>query len=120
LGAFLLLIGLGVYSWSQLFTSENGAMKWGLPVAIGALSAWIAFRTIHYPRFAEFLIATESEMAKVKWPSRQELRAATAVILMNVVILTLFLFVTDIVWRMALWSVGVLQVPQLFGNAAGM
>jgi len=120
LGALLILVGLGVYSWSLLYTNANPLMKWGIPVPVGLVFAWISYRLIHFPRFADFLISTESEMAKVKWPSWSELRAATAVILINVVIMAVFLFTTDLFWQYLLYYLGILKIPQFFGFAVGM
>ena len=38
---------------------------------------WIIFRLVQYPPFVEFLIATEAEMNKVSWTSRDDLYRAT-------------------------------------------
>ncbi len=116
----LVLVIYGGYSWSQLFSADQPIWKWGLPVAIGSAVAWAAYRVIHYPPFAEFLIATENEMAKVKWPTKRELRAATYVILVSIVILAVFLFVTDIVWRQLLNWLQVLKIPGLFSTGSNM
>ena len=71
LGALLVMLGLGIYSWSLLYTNASPLMKWAIPVPVGLVIAWICYRIIHFPKFADFLISTESEMAKVKWPSPQ-------------------------------------------------
>ncbi|MBY0587758.1 preprotein translocase subunit SecE [bacterium] len=118
--ALLVLIAYGGYAWSQIFPNDQPIWKWGLPVVLGGLAAWIAYRMIHFPPFADFLIATESEMVKVKWPTARELRAATFVILANVIILALFLFITDIVWRFLLYQIGVLRIPGLFLPGSNM
>jgi preprotein translocase subunit SecE len=120
LGALLVLITYGGYSWSQLFPADQPIWKWGLPVVVGGLVAWAAYRIIHYPPFADFLIATEGEMAKVKWPTRRELWAATIVILASVIILAVFLFFTDIVWRYLLYLINVLKIPGLLSTGANM
>ena len=120
LGALLILVGLGIYSWSLLYTNANPVMKWAIPLPVGLVLAWVCYRLIHFPRFADFLISTESEMAKVKWPSWSELRAATAVILINVIVMAVFLFATDLFWRFLLNWLGILSIPQFFGGGMGM
>lgn len=114
LGALGVLIVFGMYSWSG--TQSQPLYKWGLPLALGALAGWIAFRAIHYPRFADFLISTEAEMNKVSWPSRAELRASTIVVLVNVFLLALFLFVADTFWKWVLGQLGILKIGGLFGG----
>ena len=42
---------------------------------------WLIFRLVQYPPFADFLIATEAEMNKVSWTSRDDLNRATTVVL---------------------------------------
>ena len=50
------------------------------------------------PAFADFLIATEAEMNKVSWPTRQGLYQDTIVVLVTTIFLTLFLLVVDWFW----------------------
>ena len=56
---------------------------------------WVIFRIVHFPPFAEFLIATEAEMNKVSWTSKEDLNRATTVVLATVVLMAVFLFVVD-------------------------
>jgi len=72
--------------------------------------AWIAFRIINYPVFAEFLIDVESEMAKVTWPSWAELQRATVVVLGTMFIFSILLFGYDIAWQKFLELTGVLRL----------
>ena len=59
---------------------------------------WIIFRLVEYPPFVEFLIATEAEMNKVSWTSREDLYRATTVVLVTVALVAVFLFGVDWVW----------------------
>ncbi len=63
------------------------------------------------PVFADFLIATEAEMNKVSWTTRRRLIQDTIVVLVTVFLMTMFLFLVDIMWIQILsWPyVGVLQ-----------
>ena len=56
---------------------------------------WIIFRLVQFPPFVEFLIATEAEMNKVSWTSRDDLYRATTVVLSTVVLMAVFLFGVD-------------------------
>ncbi len=56
---------------------------------------WVIFRIVHFPPFAEFLIATEAEMNKVSWTNKEDLIRATTVVLATVVLMTVFLFMVD-------------------------
>lgn len=118
LAAFGVLILFGMYSWST--TQSEPVFKWGVPLVVGIVAGWVAFRAVHYPKFADFLISTQAEMNKVSWPSRSELRASTIVVLVNVFLLALFLFVADLFWRWVLSQLGILKIPNLLGGGANM
>lgn len=68
------------------------------PLVLIAVSAWLGYRLVHVPTFAEFLIATEGELNKVAWPTRKGLVQDTIVVLATVVLFTVFLFVVDVAW----------------------
>ncbi|MFL5329916.1 MAG: preprotein translocase subunit SecE [Gemmataceae bacterium] len=83
-----------------------------LPLLLAAAAMWISYRLVNVPPFAEFLIATESELNKVAWPTRRSLIQDTIVVLSTVVLMTLFLFFVDIAWGQILSSrfIGVLRL----------
>ena len=74
--------------------------------------AWIAYRVINYPVFADFLIDVESEMTKVTWPSWAELQRATVVVLATMFLFSALLFGYDIAWQKFLETTGVLRLAQ--------
>ena len=76
---------------------------------------WFIFRLVQFPPFVEFLIATEAEMNKVSWTSRDDLYRATTVVLSTVVLMAVFLFGVDFLWSNLLQIVGVLK----FGGGGG-
>jgi preprotein translocase SecE subunit len=84
-------------------------VRFSLPLLLAALALWFSYRVVHWPAFADFLIATEAELNKVSWTSRKRLVQDTIVVLTTVILLTLFLFVVDILWGFLLTRVGVLQ-----------
>ena len=63
---------------------------------------WLAWRTVNYPTFADFLIATEAEINKVSWASRRSLVRDTIVVLTALALMTVFLFLVDLFWGWAL------------------
>ncbi len=69
-----------------------------IPFLIFCGCAWLAWRSVNWPTFADFLIATEAEMNKVSWTTRKRLVQDTIVVLVTVFLLTVFLFVVDIIW----------------------
>jgi preprotein translocase SecE subunit len=79
-----------------------------IPILLGLLTLWFAWRVVNIPSFAEFLIATEAEMNKVSWTPKKRLGQDTVVVLTTTVILTLFLLVVDLFWGWLLSYVGVL------------
>ena len=87
----------------------------------GPVLGWIIFRLVQYPPFVEFLIATEAEMNKVSWTSRDDLYRATSVVLTTVLLMAVFLFGVDWVWSNLLQFIGVLRFGNVcpFGSTAG-
>ena len=81
----------------------------GVPVAVGLVLGWFVFRLLEFPPFVEFLIATEAEMNKVSWTSRDDLKRATTVVLVTVVLMAVFLFGVDWLWSYLLQFIGVLR-----------
>lgn len=110
MAALALVAGIGAYRLSgTILSSYQTAYKVGIPTLLFAAGAWFAFRLVNYPRFAEFLISVEGEMAKVSWPSWQELRRSTVVVLSSMVFLGVVLFAYDVFWQELLNYIGVLQ-----------
>jgi preprotein translocase SecE subunit len=73
-------------------------VQYAVPLILAALTFWVAWRAVNVPPFADFLIATEAEMNKVSWSTRKRLTQDTIVVLITVLLMTLFLFVTDYFW----------------------
>jgi len=69
-----------------------------VPLLIAVLTAWVAYRAVNMPAFAEFLIATEAEMNKVSWSNRKRLAQDTVVVLVCTIFMALFLLLVDLFW----------------------
>ncbi len=96
--------------YARLITAPYG-VRVGVPMALVVVSAWVAFRLVNYPPFADFLIDTEWEMRKVTWPTWSQLRRATAVVIAVTLLMAGFLYLVDLVWMGILRLIGVLWVP---------
>ena len=105
-----LLVAFGVWTLSQgaLLTQATGT-RVGVCVGLLAVFGWIIFRVINYPRFADFLIAVESEMDKVTWPSWGEVYRATIVVLVVMLFLGFLLFAYDAIWKWFFELIGFLE-----------
>ena len=85
---------LGAVAFHSSYNNIYGA------IAIAVLGFWIAFRTVHFPVFADFLISVEGEMAKVTWPTKRELFANTKVVLLFMALFTVLIFAYDLIFRL--------------------
>ena len=68
----------------------------GLFVVLGILVFWL----VNKPSVADFMIAAESEMKKVSWSSRKEIAVSTFIVIVLVILLAVFLGVTDLGFQM--------------------
>lgn len=64
---------------------------------VGAAAYLVLYLFFRHPRIGEFMIETETEMVKVSWPSKQELRGSTIAVVIAVILLGLYLLLIDFV-----------------------
>lgn len=83
-------------------------IHYGVPALVFFMGAVGIFNLVNRERFTDFLIATEGEMKKVSWSSKEELIGSTVVVIMTVVILAAIIYVADFVWTYGFVKVGVL------------
>ncbi len=97
----------------RLYETLNGwrslGGRYGVPAALALVLLWVVYRLMNYPTFADFLIATEAEMNKVSWTSRDDLKRATAVVMVTVFVVSFFLFGVDWVWSSILQMLHILE-----------
>lgn len=110
-GAILTAVLLSAWSMSIHLLSEVEPewLQYFIPAVVAAGGAWAAYRAVNYPPFADFLIDVEGEMQKVSWPSTDELKRATAVVLVTMITLSVVLFLYDNIWLQALRLLGILR-----------
>jgi preprotein translocase subunit SecE len=86
------------------------ATVFGLLYALGVY--WL----INRPTNAEFLIATDSEMKKVNWTSRQQLIGSTKVVVGFMLLVAALLWVIDLVFQTFFWAIDVIKIAPFFIN----
>jgi len=80
-----------------------------LSIVIAVVAIWFSYRLVNYPRFADFLIATDAELNKVSWSTGRKLLQDTVVVLVTVALMAVFLWIMDFVWTFLLIQLGVLR-----------
>ena len=112
-----------VGSLLQQYVPAGVAYKTYLVYAVPALAfcamAVAEFILLNRPSVVDFLVATESEMKKVSWPSRAELLGSTGVVIMTVLVLAAFIFLADFLFNGGL-SKGFPMGPVQTSIAAGL
>ena len=107
---FAIVATLSVGAW-RLYVALHGTTNvWlsaGAPTAIAVIGAWVAYRLVSMPNFADFLIAVEAEMSKVSWPTRTELMRGSIVVLLTIIILAGLLFLFDLGWTAVFKAIGI-------------
>ena len=78
--------------------ADLGVVRFLVPGGLLALGLWLCFRAVNIPKFADFLIAVESEVAKVSWPSAEEVFRSSAVIIFLIFALAAILAAYDLFW----------------------
>lgn len=102
--ALAMAIFLGCWRLYDAWTDQNFLLQYVIPGTLLASGWWLSYRIVNWPRFADFLIAVEAEMAKVTWPSRRELWRSAAVVLITMFVLTVILLAYDILWKWLLFD----------------
>ncbi len=103
------LVAAGAWKVYEAAYEYSPLWRLALPASFAVVLGWMIFRIVHFPPFAEFLIATEAEMNKVSWTNKDDLIRATTVVLSTVLLMAVYLFVVDWLWTFILWKIGVLQ-----------
>lgn len=104
-----LIVAFGVWRLHEMLIESSLAVRFGVPAVTGAVLGWLIYRIVQYPQFAEFLIATEAEMNKVSWTTKEDLYRSSIVVLATVAVLAIYLYVVDAFWLFLLKTIGVLQ-----------
>lgn len=114
--AIWFFIAISVYRLHQYFLAKNvarlvgedkQALSYLVAILLGGIGAWIGYRLVNWPKFADFLISVEAELAKVSWPTQKELIKASLVVILTILMMSAILFLYDAVWRLLFQSLGI-------------
>lgn len=86
-------------------SSDLGVLRFLVPGLLLATGLWSAFRLVNYQPFADFLIAVETEMTKVSWPSADEVVRSSAVVIFLIFALAAILAAYDLFWWFVLRAI---------------
>ncbi len=78
--------------------ADLGVVRFLVPGGLALLGLWLCYRLVNIPMFADFLIAVESEVAKVSWPTAEEVIRSSAVIIFLIFALAAILAGYDLFW----------------------
>ena len=80
-------------AWTQV-------VVYGIPVLFAAVLGGVAYRVIYVKRASsDFMIATEGEMKKVNWSSRNEVIGSTKVVIVVTLLMAVLLFGVDMLFQ---------------------
>lgn len=114
--ALAAVIGIGIWRLTQLVGvlyggaaamggEDFGVVRFVVPAVLLAVGLWVAYRAVNVPWFADFLIAVEAEMAKVSWPTGDEVFRSSVVIIFLIFALAAILAGYDLFWWFVLRNV---------------
>jgi preprotein translocase subunit SecE len=91
------IAGLGSYELYRYLndTDINDWVETLVPVLLFAGFAFLIYLLVNKPNVADFMIASEGEMKKVSWSSRQEIVASTIIVLIVVIFMAVLLGTAD-------------------------
>ena len=81
----------------------------GFAVVVFLAFAALLWYLLNTPKIADFMIATEMEMKKVAWPTRQELATFTIVVIAGTLAMALMLWGVDLGFFWFFTKIGILQ-----------
>jgi preprotein translocase subunit SecE len=98
-----------LYSERETINIQSDSVAIGLCTAFAIGYGLLMFYLMNKPTHVDFLIATDSEMKKVNWTSREELIGSTKVVILFMFIIAIFLFVADLFFGYFFYWIGVLK-----------
>ena len=91
------------WDWANVRWSDGNVPVLGFPMmpsfvvglVVFCALAYVAWRVVNLPRLANLLVDTEQEMKKVTWPSFEDSKNASYVVIGCVVFMLIFLAMVD-------------------------
>ncbi len=72
--------------------------------AVIAAAFGILWRMGHLVRLRDFVLETREELRKCSWPTREELKDHTTVVLFTILLLGVFTVLADLLVRFGVWD----------------
>jgi preprotein translocase subunit SecE len=121
IGAGVIALAGANFVYEYLAPVAGAWVRTLVPVVLLLGAAYLVFLLVGQRRGSvDFLIATEGEMKKVNWSTRQEVFGATKVVIFTVLALSVMLFLVDIFFMLIFSGIGLLKIPiweQWFGGS---
>ena len=76
---------------------------------LALLSAWVSYRLVQFPTFAEFLVSVEAEMRKVYWPSGKEVKSTSKIVLIFMFLFVAMIYVYDTIFNLLITTLNKLM-----------
>jgi preprotein translocase subunit SecE len=111
-----LCVAVSLLSWvfisaAAVFIRRQSGVLWlSICLVSVVLASMVSVLFLNRPRWADFLISVQSEIDKVTWPSKSEIKKNTIVVLVLLFSMASIVFVFDLVWQWVFKTVGFLQV----------
>ncbi len=119
IGAGVLILWGGKFLFDELsgmLGSGSSSASYALPLQYGITVGFllvmglVLYWVVGLNRKAnDFFIATEGEMKKVNWSTKQEIIRSTKVVVLVTIVMSVFLFAADLLFMMIFSSMGVLR-----------
>jgi preprotein translocase subunit SecE len=102
-----ILVCLIAYEFYNSTWTSTPTGRFTLASAVAAIGFWFAYRVVNYTKFADFLISVQAELNKVTWPSREQLKRASFVVIFVIFFMALVLYVFDLFWTILFQIIGI-------------
>lgn len=111
-GAAVLVLAFVAWLWQQMTTITDQQTRFiaqtVTTITILLVSGVLIFWVMNKPAIVDFLIATDSEMRKVNWPTRKEITGSTWVVIIGMLLLAVILWVIDIAFLKFFQSINII------------
>lgn len=112
-GAGVLVLAGDLWLYNELSVIRDDQyreyIQAGAAVFVILFFAALLWWLLNKPRIVDFMIATESEMRKVNWPTAREIRGSTWVVIGGTLLMAFLLFVVDVGFALLFRTIGVLE-----------
>lgn len=91
----------GCYELEEAVSGRWPDVKFLGPLVAGVIfviAALLIGYIVNMPRFVDYLIHSETELRKVSWPTKDELKRQTAVVIFTIVFFAVVLLIADFIF----------------------